>query len=127
MSSTEYIPLSAAQRSIWYAQQLNPDLPICIAQYIEIDGPIKPELVDEVARIGAHEATGMHIRLVERDGIPYQVLEEGAESSIPLVDLSVEDDPRAAAQAWMRAEMAEPINLTGGRLYRMALLRLGAE
>src|SRR6266516_1698636 len=104
MSSSEYIPLSAAQRSVWYAQQLNPDLPICIAQYIEIEGPVKLELVDETARIAGREAAGMHIRLVELDGIPYQVIDEDAESAVAFVDLSAEEDPRAAAEVWMRAE-----------------------
>src|SRR5689334_7740667 len=127
MSSSEYIPLSAAQRSVWYAQQLNPDLPICIAQYIEIEGPVKLDLVDETGRIAVREVVGLTIRLVERDGIPYQVLDEDAESAVEFVDLSAEEDPRAAAESWMRAEMAEPINLLGDRLYRIAWLRLGDE
>ncbi|MFC6935653.1 hypothetical protein ACFQHO_38770 [Actinomadura yumaensis] len=55
MSSSEYVPLSAAQRSVWYAQQLAPRTPIHIAQYIEIEGPVDHALFDRVARIAAHE------------------------------------------------------------------------
>ncbi|MGW3774227.1 amino acid adenylation domain-containing protein [Actinomadura verrucosospora] len=122
--STEYVPLSAAQRSVWYAQQLAPRTPIHIAQYIEIEGPIDHGLFDRVARIAAHEALAMNIRIAERDGLPHQVLDPDATATIPLVDLSGEPDPDAAARAWMREAMAEPLPLDAERLYSTALLRL---
>ncbi|HEX2315934.1 MAG TPA: condensation domain-containing protein, partial [Thermomonospora sp.] len=127
MSTPEYLPLSAAQRSVWYAQQLSPEVPICIAQYIEISGPLDPGLFDELARIAADEIPGLHIRLVEREGIPYQIVREGVEAAIPTVDLSAEPDPKAAAEAWMRADMAAPMDLLGDRLYTLVLLRLAAD
>src|SRR5512139_25615 len=127
MPSSEYVPLSAAQQSVWYAQQLSPDTPIHIAQYIEIEGPVVPEHFDTVANIAAHEAEAVHIRLVERDGVPYQIIPRDPRASIPLVDFSGEPDPRAAAQAWMEADLDEPIDLMGERLYRMALLRVAAD
>ncbi|WP_433151782.1 amino acid adenylation domain-containing protein [Actinomadura nitritigenes] len=124
MSSTEYVPLSAAQQSVWYAQQLAPETPIHIAQYIEIEGPLDHELFDRVARIGAHEVLALHARFAERDGVVRQVLDPDASVSIPLVDLSVEPDPDAAARAWMKARMAEPLPLDGDRLFVTAMLRL---
>ncbi|MGI8332310.1 amino acid adenylation domain-containing protein [Actinomadura scrupuli] len=127
MSSSQYVPLSAAQQSLWYAQQLHPETLIHIAQYIEIEGAIEPAIFNEVARIAAHEAESVHIRLMERDGIPYQILEEEPESSIPLLDFTSEPDPRAAAEAWMDADVYTPFVLTGGRLYRTALLRVAAD
>ncbi|ACY97456.1 non-ribosomal peptide synthetase [Thermomonospora curvata] len=127
MSTPELLPLSAAQRSVWYAQQLNPQTPICIAQYIEIEGALEPGLLDEVARLAADETPGLHIRLVERDGIPYQIVPEGVQATIPTVDFTAEADPMAAAQEWMRADMAAPMDLFGERLYRMAVLRLAPD
>ncbi|MWA01879.1 amino acid adenylation domain-containing protein [Actinomadura sp. LD22] len=124
MSSTEYVPLSAAQQSVWYAQQLAPETPIHIAQYIEIEGPLDYELFDRVARIGAHEVLALHARFAERDGAVRQVLDPEASVSVPLVDLSGEADPDAAARAWMRARMAEPLPLDGERLFVTAMLRL---
>ncbi|TDC71919.1 amino acid adenylation domain-containing protein [Actinomadura sp. GC306] len=125
--STEYVPLSAAQRSVWYAQQLAPETPIDIAQYIEIEGPVDHALFDRVARIAAHESLAMNARLVEVDGIPHQILDPDATATIPLVDLSGEPDPDAAARAWIAARMAEPLPPDGERLYRTALLRLSPE
>ncbi|TDB99091.1 non-ribosomal peptide synthetase, partial [Actinomadura sp. 7K534] len=125
--STEYVPLSAAQRSVWYAQQLAPETPIHIAQYIQIEGPVDHGLFDRVARIAAHESLAMNARIVEVDGIPHQILDPDATATIPLVDLSGEPDPDAAARAWMKERMAEPLPPDGGRLHRTALLRLSPD
>src|SRR3984893_3428172 len=127
MSSTEYVPLSAAQQSLWYAQQLSPEIPIHIAQYIEIEGPLDASIFDEVARIAAHEVESVHIRLAERDSIPYQIFEDVPESSIPLVDFTNEEDPLAAARAWMDTDLHTPFVLLGERLYRTAMLRLAPD
>ncbi|TYB42714.1 non-ribosomal peptide synthetase [Actinomadura chibensis] len=122
--STEFVPLSAAQRSVWYAQQLAPRTPIQMAQYIEIEGPVDHGLLDRVARIAAHEALGMNARLTERDGVPGQLLDPAATATIPLVDLSGAADPDAASRAWMRERMAAPLPLDADPLYVTALLRL---
>ncbi|MBW8485474.1 non-ribosomal peptide synthetase [Actinomadura parmotrematis] len=126
MSSTEYVPLSAAQQSVWYAQQLVPETPIHIAQYIEIEGPLDHELFDRVARIAAHEAEALHVRIVERDGMAYQVIGEAAQT-IPLVDLSGADDPRAAAHARIRARLREPLPLDAERLVTTEMIRLAPD
>ncbi|MBE1537387.1 non-ribosomal peptide synthetase [Actinomadura algeriensis] len=127
MSSTEFVPLSAAQQSVWYAQQLAPGTPIHLAQYIEIEGRLDHGLFDRVARIAAHEALAMNVRLVERDGIAHQILDPDAAATIPLVDLSAESDPRAAARARMRARMAEPLPMDADHLYITELLRLAPD
>ncbi|MFC4909840.1 amino acid adenylation domain-containing protein [Actinomadura gamaensis] len=127
MSPSEFVPLSAAQQSVWYAQQLNPEVPICIAQYIEIEGPLDPALFDRLATLGTREFPGMQIRLTERDGTPFQTIATDTLAAIPTLDFSAEPDPRAAADAWIRADMAAPMDLYGERLYTMRVLRLGPE
>ncbi|MCD0448728.1 amino acid adenylation domain-containing protein [Actinocorallia sp. API 0066] len=126
MSSSEFLPLSAAQQSVWYAQQLSPETPICIAQYIEIAGDFDPELFGETVRIGAHEGEALWFRLVEKDGIPHQTL-DAAPTALPLLDFSGESDPRAAAAAWIEREAHSPIDLTGGELYVSRVLRLAPD
>ncbi|RFU37226.1 amino acid adenylation domain-containing protein, partial [Actinomadura logoneensis] len=127
MSPSEFVPLSAAQQSVWYAQQLNPDVPICIAQYIEIEGPLQTAVFERIAELAKDEVPGLRIRLVERDGIPFQTVEDDADEYFPVLDFSAEPDPRAAADAWIRADMASPMDLYGDRLYTMRFLRLGPE
>ncbi|NKZ06031.1 non-ribosomal peptide synthetase [Actinomadura latina] len=125
--STEFVPLSAAQQSVWYAQQLAPETPIHIAQYIEIEGPVDHELFDRVARMAAHESPAMNARLAEEDGVPRQILDPDASVAIPLVDLSGEPDPDASSRAWMRERMSAPLPLDGDRLFHTALLRLAPD
>ncbi|MFC0040243.1 non-ribosomal peptide synthetase [Actinomadura rayongensis] len=127
MSSLEHVPLSAAQQSVWYAQQLNPEVPICIAQYIEIEGPLDAALFDAIGRMAAREFPSLQLRLVERDGVPYQVLPDDPQTPILLTDFSSAPDPEAAAREWMRADMARPMDLFGDRLHHLAVLRLGPE
>ncbi|WP_344247916.1 amino acid adenylation domain-containing protein, partial [Actinocorallia libanotica] len=127
MSSSELLPLSAAQQSVWYAQQLNPEIPICVAQYIEIEGPFDPAVFEETVRIGAHEGEALWFRLVEKDGIPHQTIDHAPPTALPLIDFSAEDDPRAAATAWIEAEVHGPIDLMGDELYVSRLLRLSPD
>ncbi|GAB2867015.1 hypothetical protein GCM10022221_79600 [Actinocorallia aurea] len=126
MSSSEFLPLSAAQQSVWYAQQLSPETPICIAQYIEIEGDFDPELFDKTVRIGSHEGEALWFRLVEKDGIPHQAL-DAAPAAMPLLDFSAEADPRAAAAAWIDREVHSPFDLMGPELYVSRVLRLAPD
>ncbi|GAA3207288.1 amino acid adenylation domain-containing protein [Actinocorallia longicatena] len=119
--------MSSAQQSVWYAQQLSPATSICVAQYVEIEGPFEPELLHRAAEIGAHEAEALFLRLGERDGLPFQVLEDAPRAELVQIDLSGEPDPRAAAEAWIEAERRRPIDLADGELYTARILRLGRE
>ncbi|MEN0136801.1 MAG: hypothetical protein AAGC80_16740, partial [Rhodococcus sp. (in: high G+C Gram-positive bacteria)] len=40
-STVGAFPLTAAQRSIWFAQQLTPEVPYVIAHYVELNGPVE--------------------------------------------------------------------------------------
>ena len=48
-------PLSAVQRSMWFAQQLHPTVPYFIAQYIEFHGDLDMQLLSRAAVEAAHE------------------------------------------------------------------------
>ncbi|WP_165963951.1 condensation domain-containing protein [Actinomadura sp. KC216] len=128
MSSFERVPLSAAQQGIWYAQQLVPHLPFHIGQYVEIDGPFDHELLDRSARIAAREFARefqtLHVRLRELDDVVCQELDPDPSVSIPLVDVGSEQDPRAAATAWINGRLRDALPLDATRLYETALLRL---
>ncbi|MDX6739345.1 non-ribosomal peptide synthetase [Actinocorallia sp. A-T 12471] len=126
MSSSELLPLSAAQQSVWYAQQLSPETPLCVAQYIEIEGDFDPELFERTVAIGSHEGEALWFRLVEKDGIPYQTL-DAPPKAMPLLDFSDEPDPRAAATAWIDREVHSPFDLMGPELYVSRVLRLAPD
>ncbi|MEV0434287.1 non-ribosomal peptide synthase/polyketide synthase [Nocardia sp. NPDC050413] len=122
-------PLTPAQLGVWYAQLLDPDVPITIAQYVDITGELDPDVLQAVTAEAAHTYGSPLVRIGERDGVPYQVVDHSLpiESELPLIDLRHHDDPVAAAQEWMRAEFGAPLDLLTDRLVAGAVLRVGAE
>ncbi|MEV0948718.1 amino acid adenylation domain-containing protein, partial [Rhodococcus sp. NPDC049939] len=119
-------PLSAAQRGIWFAQGLLDDVPIVISQYVEFtDLDLDVDLLADSALVAARELGTGVLRIVERDGEPLQVIDESLGLEWMHIDLTAEEDPRAAAHAWMRTEYSTPIDLLGDRLIHTAILHLG--
>ncbi|WP_420753646.1 condensation domain-containing protein, partial [Rhodococcus sp. O3] len=123
----EPFPLSAAQHGLWFAQHLAPDVPICIAQYLDIRGPLDVELFREVAMRAAHEFQSVFLRIVEIDGEPHQVVDPPAEAEMGFHDFRAEPDPLTAAQSWMHANYTAPVNFERDHLCESTLLRVGDE
>ncbi|MCW7944029.1 hypothetical protein AAW14_18740, partial [Streptomyces hygroscopicus] len=123
------LPLSSAQREVWFAQQLDLDNPIYnVGGYLEILGPIDPTLFEVALRQAVNEAETLHVRFVEHRGEPGQVLEPPS-SQWPLHRIDVGDaaDPRAAAEEWMRADLTQPYDLSRAPLFRQALFTAGPD
>ncbi|MEV7315227.1 amino acid adenylation domain-containing protein [Streptomyces microflavus] len=143
------LPLTAAQRGLWFAQRLDPANPSYnIAEYADIRGGMNPDLLRRAVRHTAAEMEALRSTFGERDGIPFQrvhelrpfgeageghpvgeahPVSEHAHISVPLVDLSAYDDPRAEAVRRMTRRLAEPADLTAGPLVGITLFRLSAE
>ena len=49
----------------------------------------------------------LRLRFVEVAGEPRQIVGADGALSLPMIDVSREGDPRAAAEAWMRADLAQ--------------------
>ncbi|MEV6221641.1 non-ribosomal peptide synthase/polyketide synthase [Nocardia fluminea] len=120
-------PLTPAQLGVWYAQLLDPDVPITIAQYVDIDGELDAAVLQQVTAEAAHAYGSPLVRIGESDGVPHQYVDHtiAVEQELPLIDLRHHDDPVAAAQEWMRAEFGAPIDLLTDRLVAGAVLRVG--
>ncbi|MFE3698557.1 non-ribosomal peptide synthase/polyketide synthase, partial [Nocardia tengchongensis] len=122
--SGELFPLSPAQLGIWYAQHLDPQVPINIAQYVELRGELDLALLEDAMVRGSEEFGSGFLRIVERDGEPMQMVDHSLDRTIYHVDLSAEADPAAAAHAWMRADYSAPLEITRDRLIRTCMLKL---
>ncbi|WP_407445612.1 non-ribosomal peptide synthase/polyketide synthase [Rhodococcus sp. (in: high G+C Gram-positive bacteria)] len=117
-------PLSSAQRGIWFAQHLLGDIPLTIAQYIDVHGDLDVEaFADAGAATGREIGTGM-LRLFEHDGQPYQVIDPDLNDRATVLDLREHPDPEAAALAWMRTEYRTPLDMLEDRLIVCAILRI---
>ncbi len=117
-------PLSPAQRGIWYSQHLDPEVPINIAQYLDIRGDLDPAVVLQGAELAGVGFGSGHLRIVERDGEPFQVVDYSLDVLIPSFDYRDKEDPAAAAIDWMRADYSKPIDLVKDRLIIGAVFRI---
>ncbi|WP_288049514.1 AMP-binding protein, partial [Nocardia sp.] len=120
----EYFPLSPAQLGIWYAQHVDPQVPINIAQYVAIDGDLDVGALEQASRDAAIDIGSGFLKIVERDGEPVQTIDPSQDSTLEYVDLRDADDPEAAAAEWMRAEYSRPLDISRDRLIRAAALHL---
>ncbi|MEU7876564.1 condensation domain-containing protein, partial [Dactylosporangium sp. NPDC049140] len=121
------LPLSFAQQRLWFLAQLEPNS----AEYnapttIRYDGELDVEALRAALQALVARQEVLRTRLVaDADGVPRQVVDPPAEFVLPIVDLSTEDDPEAAAEAWLAADRQVPFDLAAGALLRASLLRLG--
>ncbi|NNH69215.1 amino acid adenylation domain-containing protein [Nocardia uniformis] len=123
--SAQPFALSPAQSALWYAQRIRPDVPLTIAQYVEIHGDLDAgRLLYAIERFGSETQVG-HVRLVEIDGVPHQVVDPTWRPGWARIDLRDEPDPRAAALAWMNEHASSPIDIEHDPLTINVVLRTG--
>ncbi|PZS11642.1 MAG: non-ribosomal peptide synthetase, partial [Pseudonocardiales bacterium] len=123
------LPLSAAQREIWFAEQrLNVANRVYkIGEYVEIHGPVDSVLFETALRRVVGEVDSLHARFIEGDDGPQQIVEPLSDWLMPFLDLSEEFDPNAVVQAWMAADVARPMDLTRGPLFSYALMKVRSD
>ncbi|WP_346168395.1 amino acid adenylation domain-containing protein, partial [Streptomyces javensis] len=126
------------------AQRINPDgLQFQVGQYVEIQGPLNPDLFESALRRAVAEADTLHARFPDIDGdmdggidgdidgdidgVPHQVLGPPGDWALRTLDLSHGPDPRAAAERWMREELRTPMDLAHGPLFSFALIKTAAD
>ncbi|MGH3874561.1 MAG: amino acid adenylation domain-containing protein [Pseudonocardiaceae bacterium] len=123
------LPLSAAQREIWFAEQrLNRMNQVYkFGEYIEIYGPVDPVLFETALRAVVGEVDAIRARFVEDNDGPRQILVPLPDWLMSLFDVSQEPDPRLAAQEWMAADAARPMDLGHDAPFSFALIKLRAD
>ncbi|MEN0139092.1 MAG: amino acid adenylation domain-containing protein, partial [Rhodococcus sp. (in: high G+C Gram-positive bacteria)] len=121
----EPIPLSAAQRATWFAQQLEPRVPIFIAQYVEFSGALDMDLLRQETVEAAREFESPFLKVYDVDGRPLQYVDHRTDTSIAYVDFRTEADPVAAAHEWMERDYVTPIDLSVDRLVETSILQTG--
>ena len=122
------LPLSAAQLGIWFAQRIDFSASTYnIGEYIEIEGSIDPILFERALEQVICETEALGLRIAEQAGGPWQVVGASPACSMPVIDVSAETDARAAAEAWMKTDLARPIEPTRGPLFGFALFKASPD
>ena len=124
-SARKLLPLTPAQRGMWFADRLSPDYSVNIAQYVDIrhdPGALDIDLFMECSYEVGRELETPYIRLTEVDGVPMQYVDVDYDQTIDLLDFRGEDDPVAAAHEWMLAEYRRPVDLVNDQLIVIAII-----
>src|SRR5262245_51880142 len=120
--------LSAAQLGIWFAQQIDPSSPAYnIGEYHEIQGSINPSLFEQALGRVVTETEALRLQITDHADGPRQTIGPPFSWSMPIIDVSAEPDPRAAAESWMQADLSRPVDPTCGPLFGYALFKISAD
>src|ERR1700730_14243228 len=127
-NSSQVLPLTAAQTGMWFAHKFSSsDSIFNLAECIEIHGPIDPALFEAALRQAGMEAETVRVRFVEQSDGPRQLISPVLDATVPLIDVSGEPDPWAAAESWMMAELTRPVDLLMGPLWVCALFKAAPD
>ncbi|TXS04579.1 amino acid adenylation domain-containing protein [Streptomyces sp. col6] len=131
VSQDGLLPLTGAQLGIWNAQRIEPDSPYyVVGDVIEISGgePVDTDALAQAVRATTEEAESLRLRVYETPEGPRQAVGDEPVALPPLVDVSAEADPAAAAQALVdaeRARLAEACRgMTDRPLYSRTVIKL---
>ncbi|MEM7584610.1 MAG: amino acid adenylation domain-containing protein [Acidobacteriota bacterium] len=128
--SAAALPLSAAQRQLWFLHELEPESPAYnMPASVDVRGPLDPAALaaslNEIA--SRHEILRTTVERV--DGRPVQRIAPPRHRPLPVVDLSAL--PAAAqaeeAERWAQREAERAFDLGRGPLFRHQLLRRAAD
>lgn len=117
-------PLWGAQEGPWSARRIDPGNPADNAgECVEIHGVLDPGLFEVALRRAIDETQTLARRCTDAPARPRVLLDPGAYWPMRSVDVSAAVDPRAAARAWIAADLASAVDLDDGPLYSQALFR----
>ncbi|KAA0022106.1 non-ribosomal peptide synthetase [Antrihabitans cavernicola] len=123
----QQFPLSSAQLSIWFAQQIVPNVPFVIAYYTDLVGPVRRDLLISCCSAAHREYGSTTVRIVGTADAPRQTIDDDAPDDVGTVDFRDHHDPPAAAAAWMREDCAKPLSVECFPLVRSVILLIADD
>ncbi|WP_185981923.1 non-ribosomal peptide synthetase [Skermania sp. ID1734] len=121
--------LAPTQEGLWFVQQLHPEVPLVVAQYVEIRGPIDRDRLKAASVEGCWDVQSPGLRIVDVGGEVLQLLDPSVEDQDDLIylDLRSAPDPVAEAKKWMVQQYTKPLDVFTDRLIAAALIHLGED
>jgi amino acid adenylation domain-containing protein len=119
-------PLSRSQRRLWFLNQLDPDNTVYnIAIALDIDGPLRREVLERSLRFLVERHESLRTRFVQKDGVPRAIVEDARDWQAEFVDYSFLPPDMQQDQVLRFAQDAarKPYSLDRGSLFRAVLLR----
>lgn len=118
------LPLAYAQRGMWVGEKIGPqDAIYNLAEYCEILGHVNVEIFMASLRQITDEAETTRAQIIDGESGPQQVIYDRYQWELPYIDFSAEEDPRAAAEKWMMAELSKPLDVSKDALWLSGLFK----
>jgi amino acid adenylation domain-containing protein len=125
---TSDLPLTAAQLGVWYALKAGIPMPAYnIGEYGRIFGAIDPDLFERAVRHVVGESEALCVRFIDGDDTPMQQIVAEPDWQMVHQDVSLEPDPVAVAESWMREDLAKPLDQCRGPFFNFALFKTAPE
>ncbi|MGW4466815.1 amino acid adenylation domain-containing protein [Micromonospora sp. NPDC004704] len=122
------LPLSAGQREMWHAQQLDVGDPTFnMGGWLDIRGPLDERLFEDALRQAVIETDCLRAHFVPELGVPRQIVAPLDQLPFSTVDLRAFPDPEAAARAKVNEDLGRPMDLVSPPLYRFCLAKLAED
>lgn len=130
LGGVEVLPLTAAQRGMWFAESLSPDYSVNIAQYVDIrhePGGLDYDLLAQCCYEVGKLVESPYVRLAEIDGVPVQYVDLDFDQHVDWLDFRDHPDPESAALAWMRQEYRRPVDLLNDQLIVITIIKVADD
>ena len=125
LSKRTVFELTDAQAGIWYAQQRLPASAVYLTgEYLTLEGSLEPATFSAAVTGALDECDGLHARFFATAEGPRMSVER-PDWVLAWHDLRGHDDAEAAALSAMRDQIARPVELAEGPLFRTAVFRIG--
>jgi amino acid adenylation domain-containing protein len=124
------LPLSAAQRRMWFLQQLDPrGTAYAMPFALRLRGDLRVDVLARVLSELVRRHAGLRSTFAAVDGMPVLQIAEPAALDLAVRDVTAVTDAEreAAIQSAVRQEAAAGFDLTTGPLFRPSLLRLAPD
>lgn len=138
MTSEWQRPVTDAQLGIWLGQQMDIASPrYNAAEYISLRGPLDVSRFEQALNDVVRQSITLQLVFKQTEEGPQQAFNKNS-SLINIANLEQLDFSQhalndsnssnmAAAQAWMQQDLAMPVDLQQGPLFKQALLKLGED
>ena len=123
------LPLTEAQREIWYGAQMSDDISSAfnVSLVLKLRGVLQVEVLKSVISRLVQQHEALRVRFGKRGDV--QLVEAEMPVEVPLIDLSSLPGSKRQAQFQQQLEAAasEPFELSSGPLFRFRLVRMSAQ
>lgn len=126
-TSNTCLPLTTAQRSLWIGYKLNPKSSIVLAEALQFRGLIEPKYILKAAEKISQEFDALRSCVIEKKGVPYQIILPEYRGKFPYYDLSNKANAQIRLNKIIQRQLDKAANLAHGPLWRCVLFRLDSN